>query len=494
MADKHKYKNIKKHDASPPAGPMMESLRDLGYSPETAVADIVDNAIFAKAENIWIDFMWKGKQSKIIFKDDGIGMTEGELIQAMRPGSQGPSALRDLGDLGRFGLGLKTASFSQCRMFTVLSRKKAGNISYWRWDLDYTTNPATEGWTILHVADKDDLLLAEKMEKGTMVVWENMDRIIEVHKQKYLEDDFYAIAEKIKRHIEMVFHRYLETGKLKIIFNRISVKGWDPFLRGEIATQPFPEELMENGTIRVKAYILPHRSKLGEDIWIENEKRGGWDALQGFYIYRNERLLLAADWFGIARKKSHYKLARIMIDLPNYLDHDWQIDIKKSKAKPPLALRQHLKAIAKTTMIQAEQVFRHRGKEVQRSLPTDFSFVWKEMVKDNRYFFRINQEHPVIAAQIAKFPDKKKEIQKLLRIIEETVPVPAIIAKENEYPDSLVHPFEKTPSEEISSLMKELFKGWRKLGINNNMAKRKLLMTEPFSDYPQLIETLTDER
>ncbi|WP_281321904.1 ATP-binding protein [Flavobacterium aestivum] len=489
----HKYENIKKHEAVPPAGSMIESLRDLGYSPETAAADIIDNAIFARAKNIWIDFKWNGKLSKVSFRDDGKGMNEDELIQAMRPGSQSPSIKREVNDLGRFGLGLKTASFSQCRLFTVLSRKKNTPITYWRWDLDYTTDPNTAGWTILNMADEEDIELTNNMEEGSIVVWQNLDRIIETNKKEISEDEFYNVAEKVKRHIEMIFHRYLETGKIKIIFNEIQVNGWDPFLKGEAATQPFPEELLENGSVKVKAYVLPHRSKLEEDVWIENEERGGWDTLQGFYIYRNERLLLAADWLGITRKKSHYKLARIMIDLPNHLDQDWQIDIKKSRARPPLSSRQRLKAIAMATMTQAEQVFRHRGKQIQRSLSTDFSFVWNEVVKNERYFFRINQDHPVIAAQIAKFPEKKKEIQKLIRIIEETVPGPIIIAKENEYPDSMVRPFEKTPSEEIVSLMKELFIGWIKQGFNSDIAKRKLLTTEPFSDYPQLIETLTDE-
>ncbi len=491
--NRHKYENIKTHEAVPPAGSMMESLRDLGYSPETAVADIIDNAIFAKARNIWIDFTWNGKLSKISFRDDGTGMSEDELIQAMRPGSQSPSVQREVNDLGRFGLGLKTASFSQCRVFTVLSRKKNNPVTYWRWDLDYATAPDTEGWNILNIADEEDIQLAENTEQGSIVIWQNLDRIIETHKQEISEDDFYAIAKKVKQHIEMVFHRYLETGKLKIIFNGSKVEGWDPFLKGEIATQPFPEELLENGAVKVKAYILPHKSKLEQDIWLENEKRGGWDTLQGFYIYRNERLLLAADWLGLTRKKSHYKLARIMIDLPNHLDQDWQIDIKKSRARPPLSLRQNLKTVALATMTQAEQVFRHRGKQVQRSLSAEFSFVWKEMVKDGRYFFRINQEHPVIAAQIAKFPDNKKEIQRLIKIIEETVPGPVIIARENEYPDSMLRPFEKTASEDIISLMKELYKGWIKQGDSEDIAKRKLVSMEPFNDYPQLIETLSYE-
>ncbi|MFD2035175.1 ATP-binding protein [Belliella marina] len=488
-----KYDNIKMREAAPFAASMMESLRDLGYSTETAVADIIDNAIFARATKVSIDFLWNGVQSRIVISDDGLGMTEEQLVRAMRPGSQSPASERKNNDLGRFGLGLKTASLSQCRMLTVLSRKKTQKLSYWCWDLDYITAPDTEGWTILQKAEKDDLLKAGKMISGTVVIWDNLDRVIELDKEGYSEDDFYLVAEKVKRHIEMVFHRYLETGKLQIIFNGVAVRAWDPFLRGEIATQPLPDELLENGEIRIKSYILPHRSKLGEDIWSENEERGGWDSLQGFYVYRNERLLLAADWLGLIRKKPHYKLARIMIDLPNHFDHEWQIDIKKSRASPPLTLRHYLKAITMATVTQAEQVFRHRGKQVQRSLSGDFSFVWKEMVKDGRFFFRINQDHPFIASFVLKSADKKKDIQKLLRLIEQTVPGSSIIAKEHEYPDNMMRPFEMIPDTEITSLMKELSEGWKKQGLAGDLIKKKLLMTEPFSDYPQLIETLSYE-
>jgi hypothetical protein len=493
MTTGNKYSHVKKAEAAPLAESLIESLRNLGYTPETAIADIIDNAVFAKAKNVWIDFLWDGLESRISFRDDGNGMTDDELMQAMRPGSQNPMAKRDAGDLGRFGLGLKTASFSQCRVFTVISKiKSKAESAYWRWDMNYV-NELDGGWNIYQIADEADITRIESMSKGTLVVWEHLDRITGTPGKKINEDDFFSIAEKAKRHIEMVFHRYLENGKLNIIFNGRPAIAWDPFLRGQTATQPFPDELMADGAIVVRAYILPHRSKLDEEIWMENESRGGWDALQGFYIYRNERLLLAADWLGITRKKPQYKLARIMINLPNNLDHDWQIDIKKSRAKPPLSLRQDLKAIARAAMVQAEQVYRHRGKQVQRSLPKSFSFVWIEMVKDNRYFFRINQEHPVVAALLEKFPGNQKELKRLLRVLEETVPGPAIIAKENEYPDSMIRPYEKTPSEELTSLIREIYKGWKKQGSTTDAAKKRLIMTEPFSDYPQLIETLTDD-
>lgn len=492
MNNNNKYDGINTREAGPVAASLVESLRDLGYTPETAVSDIIDNAIFAQAQNIWIDFIWNGFESRIVIRDDGAGMNEDELAQAMRPGSQNPKDERAPNDLGRFGLGLKTASFSQCRVFTVISKSDSAPLTTWRWDLDYVVSQ-NGGWNILEIADEKDIEKVEEMETGTMVVWEHLDRIVGVKESLITEDDFLSVAEKIKRHLEMVFHRYIENGRINIIFNGHKVKAWDPFLRGETATQPLPEETLCDGKIKAKAYILPHRSKIEPDIWDDGEGRGGWDALQGFYIYRNERLLLAADWLGFTRKKSHYKLARIMINLPNNVDDEWQIDIKKSRARPPVYLRQDLKAVARTAMTHAEQVFRHRGKEIQRSLSGEFSFVWNEVVKNGRYFFRINREHPVVAAQIAKFSGNKRELDKLFRIIEETVPGPAIIAKENEYPDSMVRPYEDTPSEEMITIMKELFTGWTKSGISNEEARKKLLITEPFSDYPQYIENLNNE-
>jgi hypothetical protein len=122
---------------SPDAGAMIEALRAFGYHLETSVADIIDNSISAEAHNVWIDCTWSGEKSTISITDDGYGMTEEILKNAMRPGSKNSLQERDAKDLGRFGLGLKTASFSQCRRLTVGSKSenKATAIRYW--DLDY---------------------------------------------------------------------------------------------------------------------------------------------------------------------------------------------------------------------------------------------------------------------------------------------------------------------------------------------------------------------
>ena len=129
--------NIQTAQAIPRAAAMIETFRAIGYSLETAVADIVDNSISASAKNIWINRIWKGGDSIVTIMDDGHGMSGDEIIQAMRPGAQNPLEERSATDLGRFGLGLKTASFSQCRTLTVMSKTHGQSPEFWTWSLDH---------------------------------------------------------------------------------------------------------------------------------------------------------------------------------------------------------------------------------------------------------------------------------------------------------------------------------------------------------------------
>src|SRR6185437_544297 len=168
----------------------------------------------------------------------------------------------------------------------------------------------------------------------------------------------------------------------------------------------------------------------------------GWNAQQGFYIYRNERMLVGGDWLGMFRKEEHYKLARIMIDIPNTLDVEWQIDIKKSVERPPSNIRQELKRIANYTRSEAVKIYRHRGKAIQRALGHEFAMLWIEKVKHGKRFYEVNRDHPIIKEIIKNNPDSKKQINSLLRLVEETVPVPLITLNESEKPDSILSPFE----------------------------------------------------
>lgn len=481
------YSKYPTADAAPIAVNMLESFRAVGYSMEAAVADIMDNSISAGAKNIWIDFNWNGVDTTFSLKDDGCGMTNDELINAMRPGSKDPNEERNIHDLGRFGLGLKTASFSQCRKYTVISKKKNVAPVYWTWDLDYVYNHAKTWKLIGSLPDGDWEQQLEKLSSGTIVIWQDMDHQLKgsSREDQKAYNKFLQTMERVKKHIATVFHRYIEGNKITIFFSGREVEAWSPFLISHMATQSFPEEPLQNGLIKVRGFVLPHKSKLTSEEFRNAEGVRGWNAQQGFYVYRNERMLVSGEWLGLFKKEEHFKLARIMIDLPNSLDGEWQIDIKKSVARAPFGLKDNLKAYASLVRARAVEVYRHRGKIVQRNSVTQhFQPVWIEKQKDGKRYYEINLEHPLIASMDLKY------IKPLIRLLEETLPVPLIVINESENPDSFFRPFEKVAaSNELKELLKIIYSSL----LNNNtpaQAKSRLLLIEPFNEYPELIECL----
>lgn len=486
------YSKLAKATAEPGAGSMIETFRAIGYSIQTAVADIIDNSISAGAKNIWIDFEWKGTETWLAIKDDGTGMNNAELIQAMRPGSKNPNDIRESKDLGRFGLGLKTASFSQCRKLSVISKKKDCNYVYWTWDIDYVNQ--TGRWELVnYIPDNSFEQQIDELNSGTIVIWNDIDRVfknLQVENKSAL-DKFLETMERIKKHLSMVFHRYLESGNIKLFFQKRKVEGWNPFMYDHNATQKFPEEPLQNSKIKIKGFVLPHKSKLSEEEFKKAEGLGGWNEQQGFYIYRNERLLVAGEWLGMFRKEEHYKLARIMIDLPNNVDSEWQIDIKKSVARPPLFLRDQLKAYANKIRAHAVDVYRHKGKILQRKYASvQFQPVWNEKLRHGKRFYEVNREHPMVKMMLSTFESQSAELSQLLRFIEETVPVPLITIKESENPESQGQPFEGADQEPIYKAMKKMFEQLTCSGKSSDQAKAIILNIEPFNLYPHFTEQI----
>ena len=482
IKDYSKYPTV---EAEPIAANMLASLRSVGYGPEAAVADIIDNSISAGAKNIWLDFDWQGVDPTFSIKDDGRGMNNQELIDAMRPGSKAPDQERDSKDLGRFGLGLKTASFSQCRKFTVIS-KKEDVIRYWTWDLDYVCSRA-KNWMLLgELPEGNWMEQLDGRHSGTIVIWQNMDYLLKgIHGRgdkayrKFLE-----VMQQVKTHVSVVFHRYIENNRIKIFFRDREIDAWNPFMITHDATQSLPEEPLCNGQIKVRGFVLPHSSKLSPEEFKMGEGVRGWSANQGFYVYRNERMLVSGGWLKLFRNEDHYRLARIMIDLPNNLDTEWQLDIKKSDARIPSSLKDQLKAYASIVRASAVEVYRHRGKQIQRKVASrKFEPVWIEKQKDNRRFYEINREHPILAEFDLKM------LNPLIRLLEETVPVPLIVINESENPDSFFRPFEKATTPEVIDLLKIVYKS---LLVDNSpqQAKSRLMLVEPFNDYPELIDSL----
>jgi Histidine kinase-, DNA gyrase B-, and HSP90-like ATPase len=354
-------------DLPPFAPSLIESMRAIGYSLETAVADIIDNSVAAKSRAVSIRF-FPDNDPYATIADDGEGLTEDDLTRAMQHGSQNPNEIRNSSDLGVFGLGLKTASLSQCRQLTVVSCKD-GRLSGQRWDLDVIAK--TKKWTLLSLNQSElsqipHIDQLRKQGKGTLVLWRALDRL--AVGEPSIEDALGNGMSRVRAHLALVFHRFLSDeipqDRLSISINENPIEAHDPFLQKHKGTQRLPEDIfdVEGTAVRVQPFILPHYSRMSEQ---EKMLAAGEDGLlgrQGFYVYRGRRLIIGGTWFRLARRQELTKLARVRVDIPNTLDHLWTLDIKKSAAFPPAAIRENLKRTVDRIAGASKQVFRYRGR------------------------------------------------------------------------------------------------------------------------------------
>lgn len=410
----------------PPFAPsLMESTRAIGYSLEAAIADIIDNSLAAKATRVNIDFFPIG-EAYVSVLDNGIGMTEVELINAMEYGCKNPKEVRDSSDLGRYGLGLKTASLSQCAQLTIVSVKN-GQIAGCRWDLEYVYKVRDWDLLILDNEDINDLPGIDNlkiMKTGTLVIWQKLDKL------SVGETDFTSSFGKkmdcVREHIALVFHRYLsgETGlkKVDIFINNGKIESNDPFLSKK-STQIMDDETIIIRTQRVviRPFILPHISKLTD---AEIKSLGGTEGLrrkQGFYVYRNKRLLIWGTWFRLMRQGDLSKLARVQVDIPNSLDDLWTLDIKKSTAIPPEEVRKNLANVIEKIAESSKRTWTHRGKKEVDDTKVHF---WNRIkVRDNSILYEINRDHPLVVKLTEEYPSIKVSLNTLLKQIERNIPL-----------------------------------------------------------------------
>lgn len=366
----------------------VQSLRDIGYSFEVAVADLIDNSITAKASQVKI---YTVAEPKLIFSllDNGFGMVESELIECMRLATKNPLDERDADDLGRFGLGLKTASFSQCKKLTVVS-KKNGIISAKQWDLDYISDK--NEWYLKSIDRYVDLPLVEELirnETGTLICWEEIDRSE--------KKNFSNVIDRLRNHLALVFHRYLEGADrktLKIVINENPITPFNPFNINHAATQQTALEKIKifDSTINVQPYILPHHSKLSQQQYELYATEEGYIKSQGFYLYRGNRILIYGTWWGLHKALDAHKLVRIKIDIPNSMDTHWGIDIKKSIARPSEKIRSDLKRIIDQVTEKGSRPFKGRGRKIEDKSIVQF---WEILPINDELRFAINQEHPL---------------------------------------------------------------------------------------------------
>ena len=477
----------------PRASSLIESLRDIGYSLQAAISDIVDNSISAFASSIEIHFCWDNESSSIVVIDNGTGMSYDELIEAMRPGSINPLDRRSKSDLGRFGLGLKTASFSQCRKVTVVSVKD-GKASGCFWDLDYVADKNEWLLKVLEEREIQKQPYAEKLhDSGTLVLWEQLDRVIDKTDSAHTEANLYNKMDQVKRHMELIFHRYL-TGEpgikaVKIFINGDPLKAFDPFNSKNPATQHLQDERLDlhGEIIYIQPYILPHHSKISRKDFDYYAGEDGYFKNQGFYVYRNARLLISGTWFGLARQRELTRLARVKIDLPNSLDALWAIDVKKSRAKPPEIIKQRLKKIIDRITGGSSRIYTKRGRRLtQKGLNT----VWLREASHNKIKYSINRNHPLFEKYSSDLDDSQRGyFSDILTLIEGQFPVDAFYADVSGAPEFLTK--SELENEKLLELADLFYRTLKEQGVGQSEIKKQFELTEPFrSKFDSIMEFL----
>jgi hypothetical protein len=410
---------------------LIESMRAVGYTTETAVADLVDNSISAGAQLIRIEYD-ASHDPFVAILDNGHGMAADELTNAMRHGSSNPTEIRASHDLGRFGLGLKTASLSQCRKMTLVS-KKNGSIHARCWDLDFVQEK--NQWVVIVPTHEEqkclplyDQLLTQA--SGTLVVWQSLDRLMSGSARPQAE--MKSRMTYLHDHLSFVFHRFTRKEDnfpaLDISVNGIKLKPVDPFLKDNSFTQPLEGQLIKVGdeSVTVQPYVLPHMSHLDSD---QAALAGGKDGLrgnQGFYIYRNRRLVIWGTWFRLVPKEEFYKLTRIKVDIPNSLDALWALDIKKSVAYPPDIIRNRLRDLIPHFANTSRTAITYPGRRETNN--ANFAPLWQRIEPGHGSFrYEINTDHPAIR----KFTDsldipEQKNLQSMFDVLATALPFESI--------------------------------------------------------------------
>lgn len=388
---------------TPPAKRLINSMRSIGYNFSTSLADIIDNSISAKAKsiNIFTDTFTESPYLEII--DDGIGMSYDELINALIFGSEKEY---DEDDLGRFGLGLKAASLAQCRKLQVCT-KKDGIINCMGYDLDIIE--MTDNWDIMCYSSEEineipNIEILQELDSGTIVKWEKFDFIQSESKPGQFGENLRRIIAESKKHVALVFHRFYD--EISIFFNKQRIEKRDPFLLGSKPRQQSGMPLFEyidGAKITITPYSLPFSNTLTSEekalLGLESGKSIYDD--QGFYIYRNRRLIIWGSWLRMNQKNEFNKLARVQVDVPTSLDSIWMLDVKKSSARIPEVVKNKLKIALTDSLRKSQRTIRRPGKVEKNSI----NKIWlrREFGKED-VSYEINKDNALYKELIKRIP------------------------------------------------------------------------------------------
>lgn len=405
---------------------LLESMRSIGYTVESAIADVIDNSVAAQADNVAILVSAAGP-FEIAIIDDGLGMDRFEAISAMRLAATSPTQQRHPDDLGRFGLGLKTASLSQCRVLTLVS-KKGGVLTALRWSLDHVI--ASGDWALLELGPEEvESLLGWQpladLERGTLVHWGHLDQLEKTEGAD--QSDLDRVAQRVRDHVALVFHLFNAgdgVRRIRFEINGGAIEPIDPFLSQSRQTLRTSWEsiVVDGRQVRLMAFTLPYLNRLSAADRARALRLGGLRETQGFYVYRGGRLVIWGTWFRVMPRSEMAKLTRVRVDIPNSLDHLWALDVRKSTAEPPPPVRRRLSELAKTMMLPSQKVQEFRGRKVTQ--PDHVAYMWDLHVNGDEFRYEVNPEHPVVAGFAAELDDDlRKRFALLIEDLQSTFPI-----------------------------------------------------------------------
>ena len=424
---------MKRISNPPKAKYLMGSMRHMGYSFADAIADVMDNSVSAGCTNIKLLFPTNPENIYVGILDDGHGMSSQELFRAMCYGSRANEKERSENDLGRYGLGMKSASLSQCRRMTVVS-KKDGEISAFRWDYDEITSQGQRNdWSVLQLNEEEIKQLfcyseIAELEHGTLVLWEDFDGMYKSSGGRIYET-LTRNRNFLLDHLPLIYHRFMSEDGLKIHINYEVLKPLDPFLVNRsdcswgVIRQPLTDSNGKEHFVEITPYKLPFVTEMSEE---EQHLIGGADKMskmQGYFIYRGRRLIRYGTWFGTPRHEVS-KYARVKVDIPNCMDDIWKVDVMKRNAEIPTELSKLLEKTIGTLIAKSTRQTRFRGRPVTRPNEKEI-YVWDRIEsRDNYYSYKINRNNTFIRTVMDQLNDSQKtSVEMMLQQIELNIPI-----------------------------------------------------------------------
>lgn len=483
---------------TPKASILMRSLRSMGYSFESAVADVIDNSISAHAKNVRVLFPKEPTDELALgILDDGKGMPKDVLFEAMRYGSNSAENERSEDDLGRFGMGLKSASLSQCRRLTVISYD-GETLNGYVWDYKHILE--TQDWMIIELSEKEinELPYIENLkeqQQGTLVLWQDFDVI-----SKFSGGQVFSTLKEYRLSLEktlaLIFHRFLSSPgstRLHIFINELDLKPLDPFLEQHQKTTSKKEIFLDvkdsddvERYICVRPFILPYISDLSDE---DKQLIGGIENMrtrQGFYIYRNKRLIIWGTWFGVKRPEELTKNVRIRVDIPNTLDDIWSIDIKKQQATIPKQIRNRLKAAIEDALDFSTNQQTHRGRK--KKINEEIDYIWDRIEdRDKNISYQINRNSILFKYVRDKMSDEDYYLmEQLLSEIEKNLPIQQLYIDKSK---DVIAPADKTDKRMDDVYQKGITIVSFLLQLRDDNAEtiiEELMKSEPLCNYPDV--------